>query len=222
MMQETTVETPEEVVEAETNEFAKRVIESLLFSSSEPVSLRKLKDILQSIYPYSSSQVKELVQTLSEEYAAQNRAFQIEEIAKGFLLRTCADYHPYIQMLLKHSRPDKLSHAALEVLAIIAYRQPITRPQIDEIRGVDSSGIVHTLLDRQLIEQCGKLEVPGRPTLYTVTSHFLQHFGLKDRHELPKFPYERPVETIEDKNILEEEVTETTDQESSLRPQPLQ
>lgn len=174
---------PEEVVEAETHAFAKRIIESLLFSSNEPVPLRKLKEILQTVYPYSTEQVKELIYALREDYAEQNRAFQVEEIAKGYLLRTCADYHPYIHRLLKHTRPDKLSQAALEVLAIIAYRQPITRPQIDEIRGVDSSGIIHTLLDRLLIEQSGKLEVPGRPTLYCVTSHFLQHFGLKDREE---------------------------------------
>lgn len=187
-----TMETPEQVVEKETKELAKRIIEGLLFSSSEPVSLRKLKDILNTLHPFSSTDVKDLINLLKEDYADQNRAFQIEEIAKGYLLRTCEEYTPYIQLLLKHSRPDRLSHAALEVLAIIAYKQPITRPQIDTVRGVDSSGIVHTLLDRQLIEPSGKLEVPGRPTLYSVTTHFLQHFGLKDHKDLPKFPYVMP------------------------------
>jgi len=209
-MTQETMETPEEVVENETKLLATRVIESLLFSSSEPVTLRKLKDILQTLHPFSVTDVKELVQALKEEYTEQNRAFQIEEIAKGYLLRTCADYYPYIQMLLKQSRPDKLSHAALEVLAIIAYRQPITRPQIDEVRGVDSSGIVHTLLDRQLIEPSGKLEVPGRPTLYSVTSHFLKHFGLKDNKDLPRFPYEIPKKVAAS---ISEEPAESAQQE---------
>lgn len=207
-MTQETMETPEQVVENETKELAKRIIEGLLFSSSEPVSLRKLKEILTTLHPFSSAEVKELIDQLTEEYAEQNRAFQIEEIAKGYLLRTCEEYTPYIQLLLKHSRPDRLSHAALEVLAIIAYKQPITRPQIDAIRGVDSSGIVHTLLDRQLIEPSGKLEVPGRPTLYSVTNHFLQHFGLKDQKDLPRFPYARPTpktESEEDVTIEEEQ-----------------
>ena len=207
MTQETT-ETPEQVVEHENKELAKRIIEGLLFSASEPVSLRKLKEILSTLHPFSHSDVKELIHLLKEEYVEQNRAFQIEEIAKGYVLRTCEEYNHYIQLLLKHSRPDRLSHAALEVLAIISYKQPITRPQIDQIRGVDSSGIIHTLLDRQLIEPCGKLEVPGRPTLYSVTLHFLQHFGLKDRSDLPKFPYDRP------KQVEKEEIVDETQEQN--------
>lgn len=219
-MTQETMETPEQVVENETKELAKRIIEGLLFSSSEPVSLRKLKDILNTLHPFSAADVKELINQLKEDYADQNRAFQIEEIAKGYLLRTCEEYTPYIQLLLKHSRPDRLSHAALEVLAIIAYKQPITRPQIDAVRGVDSSGIVHTLLDRQLIEPCGKLEVPGRPTLYSVTTHFLQHFGLKDRKDLPKFPYDMP--KPKEEMVVEEKVEEEPaeqEQEATIEPE---
>ncbi len=188
------MEAPEKVIEEETKRYATRVIEALLFSSSEPVTLRKLKDTLSSLHPFSNEEIKELINHLKQEYVDQHRAFQIEEIAKGYVLRSCEEFSPYIRHLLKHTRPDRLSHAALEVLSIIAYRQPITRPQIDDIRGVDSSGIIHTLIERQLIEACGKLEVPGRPTLYSVSNRFLQHFGLKDRKDLPKFGYQRPTE----------------------------
>lgn len=211
-MNQQLMETTEEVVTIETKKQASRVIEGVLFSSSEPVSLRKLTNVLSSLHPFSSSEVKELIDELKQEYDEQNRAFQIEEIGRGYIMRTCETFSPYIQQLLKQTRPDRLSHAALEVLAIIAYRQPITRPQIDEIRGVDSSGIIHTLIERQLIESAGKLEVPGRPTLYTVSNHFLQHFGLKDRKDLPKFAYEPPKEEIQEV-VVEEEALEVVAEE---------
>lgn len=206
-MMEEMMKAPEKIVEEETQKYATRVIEALLFSSSEPVTLRKLKDTLSPLHPFTTDEVKTFINLLKEEYTEQNRAFQIVEIAKGYLLRSCEEFSPYIQHLLKYSRPDRLSHAALEVLSIIAYKQPITRPQIDDIRGVDSSGIVHTLLERQLIEAYGKLEVPGRPTLYSVSNQFLQHFGLKDRKDLPKFGYD----PILDKNI--KELKEISDQQ---------
>ncbi|NGX42669.1 MAG: hypothetical protein K940chlam7_00953 [Chlamydiae bacterium] len=170
---------------------AKRIIEGLLFCHSEPITLRKMKKVLETFHPLESNEVRQLVQELSQEYEEQNRAFRLEEIAKGYILRTREEFSPYIRILMKSSRPERLSHASAEVLAIIAYRQPVTRPQIDEIRGVDSSGILYTLLERQLIEPMGKLEVPGRPTLFGVTQNFLKHFGLKDMKDLPKIDGEK-------------------------------
>ena len=164
---------------------AKRIMESLLFCSSEPITLRRMMNVLQTYHPLEKGEVKQLLEELASEYEEQNRSFRLEEIAKGYILRTCEEFSSYIHALLKTARPEKLSHAATEVLAIIAFRQPITRPQIDEIRGVDSSGIVSTLLERQLIEPAGKLDVPGRPTLFGITKHFLKYFGLKDLKELP-------------------------------------
>ena len=164
----------------------KRMIEGVLFVSNEPVSLRKMQEVLESTHPLELNEVRQLIEELKNEYIQQNRAFRLEEIANGYLLRTCEDLNATIEMLLKSSRNEKLSHSAAEVLAIIAYRQPITRPQIEEIRGVDSSGSVYTLIERQLIEPVGKLEVPGRPTLFGVTNRFLQHFGLRDVSDLPK------------------------------------
>jgi segregation and condensation protein B len=164
---------------------AKRMIEALLFCTTEPVTLRRISNVLQSYHPIDTSEVKRLLEELANEYRDQNRGFRLDEIAKGYILRSCEEFSPYIHALLKISRPERLSHAATEVLAIIAFRQPITRPQIDEIRGVDSSGIISTLIERQLIEPTGKLEVAGRPTLYGITNHFLKYFGMKDLKELP-------------------------------------
>jgi segregation and condensation protein B len=164
----------------------KRIIEALLFSSNAPIPFNKLREVTDSLQPLRPKILRELLSDLQHEYIAQQRAFRLEEIAEGFIVRTCEEYAPYIDLMLRNKRTEKLSHAAAEVLAIIAYKQPATRPQIDAIRGVDSSGTVQNLLERQLIEPVGKLEAPGRPTLYGITKEFLLHFGLKNIAELPK------------------------------------
>lgn len=164
----------------------KRIIEALLFVSSEPLSFRKIREIAEGVYPtIETTQLKELIHELREEYNTQQRAFQLDEIAQGYMLRTREEYSSFIEQIAKR-RKERLSAAALEVLAIVAYRHPITRAQIEAIRGVDCSGILQTLLERQLIEPAGNLEVPGRPNLYGITKEFLKHFGLKDLKDLPQ------------------------------------
>lgn len=163
----------------------KRIIEALLFVSHEPISFNKIREVLDSVEPLKPRQVQDLLEELAEEFILQQRAFRLEEIAEGYILRTCKEFGPYIDLLFRNKRTEKLSPAAAEVLAIIAYRQPITRPQIESIRGVDSSGVIQSLLERQLIEQVGRMEAPGRPTLYGITPHFLKHFGLRELKELP-------------------------------------
>jgi segregation and condensation protein B len=163
----------------------KRIIEAILFSSSTPVTFDKLRQVADSFHAMRPRVLKEIIQELQQEYMSQQRAFRLEEIAQGYILRTCDEFSPYIESIGISRRGEKLSHPAAEVLAIIAYRQPITRPQIDAIRGVDSSGTIYNLLERQLIEPVGKLEAPGRPTLYGITKTFLEHFGLKDLKQLP-------------------------------------
>lgn len=165
----------------------KRMIEALLFASSEPLSFMKIKDITDSYYPLKPKVLRQLIEDLQLEYQKQNRAFRLDEIAQGFLLQSTEEFQPYIEQLYRNKRTEKISQAATEVLAIIAYRQPITKPQIEAIRGVDSTGTLHNLLERRLIEIVGKLEVPGRPILYGITKDFLFHFGLKDLNDLPKF-----------------------------------
>lgn len=163
---------------------AKRIIEALLFSSSDPLHFNKIREIVDSFQPLKPKLIRDLINELQQDYLSQQRAFRLEEIAEGFLLRTCEEYSPFIELIYRNKRTEKLSQASAEVLAIIAYRQPITRPQIDSIRGVDSSGTLQNLLERQLIQQAGRLEAPGRPTLYETTKDFLQHFGLRSAQDL--------------------------------------
>lgn len=164
----------------------KKIIEACLFASSDPIPFARLKEITDEIYPLKPKTFKELLEDLREEYISQDRAFRLEEIAEGFLLRSLEIYSPYIEKLGYSKRQEKLSHAALETLAIIAFRGPITRPEVEKIRGVDTSGTFQNLLERGLIEPAGKLEAPGRPVLFKTTPLFLKHFGLKDLKDLPE------------------------------------
>lgn len=173
-------------IDQQLQQHLKLVIEALLFTSSDPLPLAKIREITDTILALRPRQLRTILEELKQDYLAQRRAFKLEEIAQGYVLRTFEEYAPYIDLLHRQRRGEKLSPASTEVLAIIAYRQPITRPQIDAIRGVDSSGTIMQLLERQLIESVGKLEAPGRPTLYATTKEFLKHFGLKDISELKK------------------------------------
>lgn len=172
----------------------KQIIEALLFASSDPIPFTKIREITDTIQPLSPRVLRAIIQELQDEYRRLERAFCLEEIAQGFLLRSRKEYSPYIELLYRNKRSEKLSQASAEVLAIIAYRQPITRPQIEAIRGVDCSGIVYNLLERQLITPLGKLEAPGRPTLFGITKDFLKHFGLRDVKDLPVLDGETELE----------------------------
>lgn len=163
----------------------KRIIEALLFSSPDPIGFMKLREILESVHPLKPRQLRDLILELQFEYLTQKRSYRLEEIPEGFVLRTCEEFCPYVELLFRNKRTERLSQASAEVLAIIAYKQPITRPQIEAIRGVDSTGIVQNLLDRELIEVVGKYEGPGRASMLAVTQKFLAHFGLKDHDDLP-------------------------------------
>lgn len=165
---------------------AKRIIEALLFACSDPLPFNKIREITDSFHPLKPRVLRDLINEIQQEYLSQQRAFRLEEIAEGFLLRTCEEYSVFVDLLNRNKRTEKVSQASAEVLAIIAYKQPITRSQIEAIRGVDCSGIVQNLLERQLIEASGRLEVPGRPTLYGTTKYFLQNFGLKSIEDLSK------------------------------------
>jgi segregation and condensation protein B len=181
---EDTFETTAERSHSTRDREMKRIIEALLFASSEPLPLQKLKEVIQTHYPVRSSELKKLIETLSQEYENEGHAFQIAEIGGGYLLRTVEEMRPFLDVLHQDRRGDKLSRAATEVLAIIAYRQPITRREMEEIRGVDCSGTVISLTERGLIEPIGRKEAPGRPIQYGVTKQFLQYFGLKDLEDL--------------------------------------
>jgi segregation and condensation protein B len=159
----------------------RRIIEALILSCPEPISAEKLAEIIPYCKP---GQAKDLVNELNTEYVEQDRSFEIWEVAGGFQIRTRAEFSGYLQKLQKE-RALRLSPAALETLAIIAYRQPATRAEIEEVRGVDAGATVRSLLERHLIRIAGQREVPGRPMLYATTRRFLEVFGIENLKNLP-------------------------------------
>ncbi|MDP3804885.1 MAG: SMC-Scp complex subunit ScpB [Candidatus Omnitrophota bacterium] len=161
---------------------AKKIIEALLFVSDKPISIDALKDVIKEIDP---ADVRAIIEELNGEYGASGRSFNIKEIAGGFQMLTDPVYSKWIAALYK--RPsDRLTGPSLETMAIIAYKQPITRSDIEVIRGVNVDGVLRTLEERGLIRTRGRLDAPGRPILYGTTTEFLQHFGLKSIEELPR------------------------------------
>lgn len=165
----------------------KRVLEALFFASNAPLSIKKIQSILKDEIDIGNKELKQEIEALAAEYLDQNRAFEIKEIADGYLLQSKPEFESYLQKLYP-SKAVKLAPSALEVLAIIAYRQPITRAEIENIRGVDCTYSLTQLLERQLVENQKKLDAPGQPTLFETNSNFLEYFGLKNLKELPPLP----------------------------------
>ena len=159
----------------------KYAIEGILFAAGDPVKASKLAVVLET----DVETVNAAVADLKEEYARDCRGFNIIDILEGYQICSRPEYYSYIQEILGEQRRQPLSNAAMEALAIIAYKQPITRGQIEHIRGVNSDGCVNRLYERGLIEERGRLDAPGRPILYVTTQTFLRCFGLKDPKELP-------------------------------------
>lgn len=161
-------------------ERVQQALESLLFASSEPVSAHRLANALG----VSESLVEQEMEKLIKSYSSNQRGITIVKVANGYQMCTHPDFAPFVARLLEAS-PVRLSRAALETLSIIAYKQPVTLPEIDAIRGVSSAGVVRTLLDRGLIEEAGRKDTVGRPVMYVTTKEFLVYFGLQDLSELP-------------------------------------
>lgn len=156
-------------------------IEGILFAAGEPVKAAKLAAVLDT----DIDSVKEAVKLLRYNYDTELRGFQIIEIDEGYQICSRPEYYAYIQEILGEQRRQALSNAAMEALAIVAYKQPITRGQIEYIRGVNSDGAVNRLVERDLIEEAGRLDSPGKPILYVTTQNFLRCFGLKSPQDLP-------------------------------------
>lgn len=159
----------------------RQVLEALLLAAPEPVSAQKLAGVLGETGPL---EVRELLHALDAEYTESGRGFRIEEVAGGFQLRTLPELAPWLQRL-RPQPPLRLSRAALETLAIIAYKQPITRAELEQVRGVDVGAVVTSLLERKLVRIAGHREVPGRPMLYATSRRFLEIFGLGSLSDLP-------------------------------------
>lgn len=157
------------------------MLEGLLLAAAEPVSAQRLVGVLGES---SVREVRETIAALNGEYEASARGFRIEEIAGGYQLRTLPELAPWLQRL-RPQPPLRLSRAALETLAIVAYRQPITRAELEHVRGVDVGAVVTSLVERKLVRIAGHREVPGRPMLYATTPRFLEIFGLGSLSDLP-------------------------------------
>ncbi len=160
----------------------KRTVEALLFASDKPVSATRICTAIGD----EEVPVEEIVEQLNQEYAEADRAFFIMAVAGGYQLVTRKEFEPYVKQLYVSSSRMRLSQAALEALSIIAYKQPVSRPNIDAIRGVNSDGVLRTLLERNLIVVKGREEQPGRPLLYGTSDEFLRYFGLNSLKDLPK------------------------------------
>jgi len=161
---------------------AKSIIESVIFAADEPVSVEQLAGLLTEL---DSEIILQLISELQREYDASKHGFQMVEVANGFRIYTRSEYAPWIREFYTTKISSRLSTSALETLAIIAYRQPTTRAEVEEIRGVNSDSVIRTLLERNLIKITGRKQSPGKPIIYSTTNEFLIHFGLRDLTELP-------------------------------------
>jgi len=194
----------------------KAILEAVLFVSPEPVPVARLMSILGTV---SKAEVVQALGILTHDLNQDGRGIQLVQIAGGYRLVTKQEYGPWLKRMDKAKAAQKLSRSALESLAIIAYKQPLVRSEIEEIRGVETSGVLRTLCERKLVRIVGRKDVPGRPIMYGTTKFFLEHFGLHDLSQLPPLrefkelgDSEQALLPIEDESL---EVVETSETPSS-------
>jgi len=167
---------------------AKKIIEAMFFVAEQPVTLKMLESVFDK--EFSKDDLRGMIESLSQDYRERVTSLEVREIAGGWQLSTKAELAPWIRKLFKDRLTYRLSPSAMETLSIIAYKQPITRGEIEEIRGVEVSAVIDTLADRKLVRMVGRKETLGRPILFGTTSEFLRVFGLKRLEDLP------PVDTL--------------------------
>lgn len=169
-----------------TTDNVKSIIEALLFAGSEPLKPAEIREALNDTSQLTEGRISALIEELRDEYLNSCRSFTITEMAGGYRLQTLPEYAGWISKLRAAPARRRLSAPALETLAIVAYRQPITKAEIEAIRGVNIDGVLENLADRELIETRGRKEAIGKPHLYVTTRKFLEHFGLRDLKDLPQ------------------------------------
>ena len=165
------------------------VIEALIFASEEPISGEKISQIIlenEELIEVNEAAVAEFVDKLNQRYDENGISFRIEKLAGGYTFVTQTKFHFWLSIFQHENAYRKLSQPAIETLAIVAYRQPITKPEVDQIRGVDSGYILRQLMEKALVEVAGRGDGPGKPLLYRTTKYFLRHFGINSVSELPK------------------------------------
>lgn len=173
----------------------KSILEAILFAANEPISLEEFSELFDDV---STRQIHQELMQLRDEYQEMNRSFQLIEIAKGFQICTHPEYHRWIEKFYTRQVRVKLSPSALEALAIVAYKQPVTRSEVEEIRGVNSDSVLNSLIEKRMVRIAGRKPGPGRSLLLATTDEFLEQFGLKDLSVLPS------MEEIEEILIQEE------------------
>lgn len=167
----------------------RRIVEAVILASPEPISAARIAELIPRCNP---TQVRAHVKSLCESYTEDRRAFEIWEVAGGYQFRSLAEFAPYLKQIQK-TRPLRLSQAALETLAVVAYRQPVTRAEVEHVRGVDCGAVLRSLLERDLVRIAGHREVAGRPIVYATSRRFLEVFGLPKLADLPNL---RDVEAL--------------------------
>jgi segregation and condensation protein B len=164
-------------------------VEALIFASSEPISSAAILATLREAddrVDLTDKDIDQLIDAINQELLEQHRPYSIEMVAGGYSFMTRSDQHRWLRIFQHRNAARRLSQSALESLAVVAYKQPITKPELDIIRGVDSGYVIRSLLEKDLIEVAGRAETPGRPLYYRTSTTFLEHFGLNSVSELPK------------------------------------
>lgn len=193
-------------------------IEALIFASDKPVSIKDIKNCLQSleVEDISNKKIEEAISKITEKYESQEFAIQVKAIANGFIFMTKSDYHETLTQHLKLSAKKKLTSSAMETLSIIAYKQPVTKSEMESIRGVNCDYTVQKLLEKELVEILGRKQGPGKPLLYGTSTKFMNYFGLKSIDDLPKLrEFEEAENTIGEFNDIEISNGESPSQQSS-------
>ncbi|MFA7254988.1 MAG: SMC-Scp complex subunit ScpB [Candidatus Omnitrophota bacterium] len=179
---------------------AKLVVEALIFASSKPLTPAEIRKVTRVL---SVGQIEKIVAELKEDYQKTERCFELLEIAGGYELSTKREFAPWILKIELQRKARQATQSALETLAILAYKQPLTRAEIEALRGVDTSGVLNTLMEKNFIKITGKKEVPGRPFMYGTTEKFLEHFGLKELRDLPSID---EIRQMVDSSVKKEEL----------------
>ncbi|MFH1360341.1 MAG: SMC-Scp complex subunit ScpB [Candidatus Omnitrophota bacterium] len=198
----------------------KGIIEALLFIGEKPVMLEQIKDVIEGV---STSDIRLLINDLQQEYKDRKSGISIVEIAGGYQMLTNPDYAMYIKKFYRTRHKERLSKPSLETMAIVAYKQPVTRLDIELIRGVNSDGVVNHLCEKGLIKIAGRKDIPGRPYLYGTTKQFLEYFGLKTLSDLPKledFSSLQPAQELPDVASQDQEQPEDQGEEKTEPTMP--
>jgi segregation and condensation protein B len=194
----------------------KSVIEALLLASEKPLPLDKIREILDNL---AAQEALKLIEELKLEYEQTNRGIRIIEIAGGFQMITAPNFAPFLKKLFKSRNTERLSKPALETLAIIAYKQPLARSEIELLRNVNVDGVMKNLVDKNLIRICGRKKVPGNPYVYGTTWQFLEYFGLKSLKDLPRieeFSALAEKKELLDLTLEEEKIAEGNNEPESI------